>query len=276
MRASFIALGLVSAALGGLGAACAGNTCSGFRGSEAVCIDYGNNGGCSCSSSAPTDTCITASMFTQNGWPVPAACVPEGSGGCYNTGQGPHPCCPGLTCVAACAAGACGAPAGCQGDICMKLLSSPTPSTGQCLVEAYTCANPNVVPPAGCNNARVCCNGGSCTLCLGGDCPGNGMTWGPCTQGSCTNEQASLTNYCCSECDNSRRCPVGEACQNGKCGAPYCGEGNFVVACGNGRCPNNSNCTTQQQCQCNAPYKAVACDGTPCNGQCSPPNYWCN
>src|SRR5436309_7438040 len=187
MRAIFAVL--LAIGMGALSGACLGAKCSGFQGSEAVCIDYGANGGCSCSSSAPTDTCITSDLFTQNGWPVPSACTPEGSGGCYNTGQGPRPCCPGLTCVAACSAGACGAPAGCHGDICMKKLSSP-PATGQCLVEAYTCANQNVVPPAGCNNARICCASGSCTLCLGGDCPGNGKSFGPCTQGSCTNEQA--------------------------------------------------------------------------------------
>ena len=282
IRSLLIALAAI--ALTGSASPC-GSPCSGLQGSEAVCIE--SSAGCSCSSpsTAPLDTCIPAELFTSNGWKVPSECIPEGLAGqakygdCYNTG---HPCCPGLTCVAACSKGVCGGePPGCQGSICLNL-GGTTPVTGSCLVESFTC--PGGVAPIGrpgCNNPRICCGesgvaAGSCEICLGGDCPGNGVNFGTCAQGSCTNEVAAFTAYCCAQCDQTHPCPVGYACQNNQCGPPYCGAGNFVVPCATGMCPNNSTCAANNMCQCTAGHSGVTCGGAACNGQnCSYPNWWC-
>lgn len=270
-----VAAALVFAGCGGADA------CDGFRGSLAQCLDSGNQ--CSCNSGA-TDTCITKAMFTQNGWTVPAQCTPPNAAyDCYDPINGPRPCCPGYTCVAACSAGACaGEYAGCVGSACIKMGSTVTPG-GQCMAEHFTCANPNTQSPSGCVNAVLCCGSdGMCNICLGGSC-GSSKSFGPCTQGSCDNAVAAFTNYCCNPppppCSPTT-CPNG-CCVNGQCigdgqecSAGMLCFGGTCTPCGGANQPCCANLCVGNNTCCwggNCPQAGQACgtSGRVCtNGDC--------
>jgi hypothetical protein len=260
---SLMTVAAVAAAVLGL-AGCGGDSCSGFRGSLAQCDDFGDQ--CMCNN-ASTDTCITASMFTDNGWTVPTQCTPPNATyDCADPVNGPRPCCPGYTCVAACNAGACsGEYPGCVGSACIKMGSTVTPG-GQCMAERFTCSNPNTQSPSGCLNAVLCCGSdGMCNICLGGSCGSGGKTFGPCTQGSCDNSVAAFTNYCCGTVPDggtttmpctAATCAAG-CCYNGQCigqgggcaTGTYCvgGGGSACSPCGGADqpcCPNANLCVS--------------------------------
>jgi hypothetical protein len=83
---------------GGGGGSCPG----GWLGSGASCAPLGSGGSCKCNFTGSTNVCITKTDYeSATGLPFPAACTPEGSGGCLDTSTGTlvRPCCPGLTCT---------------------------------------------------------------------------------------------------------------------------------------------------------------------------------
>jgi hypothetical protein len=139
-----------------------------------------------------------------------------------------------------------------------------------------------------CASDDACVTGLHCDtasgLCRCADDPPCQRTYGPNARCDATTQLCVCTPQCdgrtCGSdgCGGScGACAVGTACHaNGRCGAPTCGDGNFVVACpAGGACPNNSHCQADGNCGCDTGYDPVQCSGAACNNNCTAPGWWC-
>ncbi|SRR5579883_1138480 len=99
---------------------------------------------------------------------------------------------------------------------------------------------------------------------------GGGQGAGSCTPG------ASASCACSSGRMGAQVCRADGTFGPCTC-APTCGAANNTVPCGSIACPANSVCTSaaNERCQCNTGLMGVTCDGQPCAGTCTYPNWWC-
>lgn len=106
----------------------------------------------------------------------------------------------------------------------------------------------------------------------------SGWTWYPADCAGCTPDCSTRScgdDGCGGSCGY---CPSGQRCSGeGVCYVPEpeCGADNFLVACGSAFCPLDSMCVDGTTCRCNDGYRATACDGRICDGDCAYPSYWC-
>lgn len=135
-----------------------------------------------------------------------------------------------------------------------------------------TCDAPMMESCASCpDDCGVC--GAQCgpsnftTACGSTFCPAHST----CAAGVCTCDMG----FTASACD-------GTACPGGGCTYPdfwctptACGAGNWGTDCGSTTCPNDGQCVAGGRCSCPEGTQVATCDGRPCAGACSYPDYWC-
>jgi hypothetical protein len=171
------------------------------------------------------------------------------------------------------------------------------------------CGAANFGIPCGtssCPTHSTCQPGNTCACDPGYASQACGGT--PCSGASCTHPDwwcvpsacgmANFTTQCSSNygcpaeglCAGNNKCDCAPGAQRSTCDGQPCGQGGcsypnwWCTVCGvlpgpimcNGyTCPAFSACGPSQDCLCLSGYRAVSCDGQPCNGNCSAGTWWC-
>ena len=119
----------------------------------------------------------------------------------------------------------------------------------------------------------TCGPAGFTVVCKDGNtCPANGVCG---KDGTCTCDSEHLAVDC-----SGRKCHGDCIYPLWKCEPRKPGPDNFTLECPRGdggffQCPNHGACLANASCDCADGYVSVYPDGTPCNGKCAYPNWWC-